>query len=141
MFKEISIKDGSKELKGHMYFGKHVKAWIIFSHGSGSSRKSKRNNWVAEELVKDGFGALLFDLLTPEEDEIYQNRFDIKRLKDRLLKATSWLVQSEYYQGEKIAYFGASTGAAAALSAASNADPSLPIYTVVSRGGASRFNS
>lgn len=136
MFQEIVIKHEGRELKGHMMkYGGPIKAWIIFAHGSGSSRKSKRNNWVAQELNKLGFATLLFDLLTVEEDDIFLNRFNIPLLAERLLAATSWLITSPEYEGEKIGYFGASTGAAAALMAAVEADPSFPIYAIVSRGG------
>lgn len=134
-FKEVVIQHGELKLQGHLYFGEEVKAWIIFAHGSGSSRNSKRNNWVAQELSKQGFGALLFDLLTPEEDSIYLNRFDITLLAKRLKSATAWLLNSNDYRGENIGYFGASTGAAAALVAAAEADSSWPIYALVSRGG------
>jgi putative phosphoribosyl transferase len=136
MFKEIVIEHNHHELKGHMMsFTNSAKAWVIFAHGSGSSRKSKRNNWVAQELSKQGFATLLFDLLTPEEDDIYLNRFNIPLLAERLIAATNWLVKSEHYKGEKIAFFGASTGAAAALVAAVRADASWPLYALVSRGG------
>lgn len=135
MFKDIVIDYEGKKLNGRMSSDRNVKAWIIFAHGSGSSHKSKRNNWVAEELTKHGFGTLLFDLLTPEEDEIYLNRFNISLLADRLIFATSWLLQSDVYNNQKIGYFGASTGAAAALMAASKADIRWPIYAIVSRGG------
>jgi putative phosphoribosyl transferase len=136
MFKEIVIHHGGRDLHGHMMnFGGTVKSWIIFAHGSGSSRKSRRNNWVAQELNKEGFSTLLFDLLTPEEDDIYLNRFDIALLSERLLAATAWLLNSKDYHGEKIGYFGASTGAAAALVASVNSDSSWPIYAIVSRGG------
>lgn len=136
MFKEIVINHNGHELHGHMMnLGGPVKSWIIFAHGSGSSRKSKRNNWVAQELNKQGFSTLLFDLLTPEEDDIYLNRFDIPLLSERLLAATAWLLNSPEYKGEKIGYFGASTGAAAAIMASVKADSSWPIYAIVSRGG------
>lgn len=136
MYKEIVIHHKGHDLKGHMLnFGGTVKSWIIFAHGSGSSRKSRRNNWVAQELSKEGFSTLLFDLLTPEEDDIYLNRFDIPLLSERLQAATSWLINSKDYNGEKIGYFGASTGAAAALVASVNSDSSWPIYAIVSRGG------
>jgi len=136
MFKEVTIYDQELELKGHMTkLDEIVKAWVIFAHGSGSSRKSKRNNWVARELNKEGFGTLLFDLLTTEEDEVYLNRFNIPLLSQRLILATSRLMNSEEYHNEKIAYFGASTGAAAALMAASHLNFSCPLYAIVSRGG------
>lgn len=133
MFKEITIAHGKPEIKGHMYLPDTPKAWIIFAHGSGSSRFSKRNNWVAKQLYEQGFAALLFDLLSQEEEDSYINRFNIPLLTERLLRATSWLINSDFYHQEKIGYFGASTGAAAALMAAVQADG--PVYAVVSRGG------
>lgn len=133
MIQEISIKHDGKTLLGHIYLNMSTKAWIVFAHGSGSSRMSERNNWVAKELEKLGFSTMLFDLLTEKEDEVYMNRFDIPLLAERLIAATKWLVGSEYYKKEPIAYFGASTGAAAALVAAANTR--YPIYAVVSRGG------
>jgi putative phosphoribosyl transferase len=136
MFKEIVINHQGHELRGHMMnFGDNAKAWIIFAHGSGSSHRSERNNWVAQELNKQGYATLLFDLLTPEEDDIYLNRFDIPLLAERLIAATSWLINSTEYHGEKIGYFGASTGAAAALVAASKDVSAWPIFALVSRGG------
>jgi pimeloyl-ACP methyl ester carboxylesterase len=109
------------------------KGIVLFSHGSGSSRLSIRNNYVADLLLKDGFSSLLFDLLTTDEDTIYENRFNIDLLTDRLLKVTEW---SRKYKDTKhlpIGYFGASTGAASALSAAAKFGNT--IKAVVSRGG------
>jgi putative phosphoribosyl transferase len=135
MFKEISIDHGDLSLKGHLSYHSDSKAWIIFAHGAGSSRKSSRNNWVAEELNNQGYATLLFDLLSEKEDEVYANRFNIPLLSDRLITTTEWLVNSDYYHGQPIVYFGASTGAAAALMAAANIDPKIPITTIISRGG------
>ncbi len=135
MYKEIIIKHDDHQLHGHITVVDSAKAWILFAHGSGSSRKSKRNNWVAQELNNQGFSTLLFDLLSPAEDTTYLNRFDIPLLAERLLAATSWLMSSSEYNGEQIGYFGASTGAAAALMATAEADSSYPIYAIVSRGG------
>ena len=135
MFREITITEGKYEIKGHLYLPETPKSWILFAHGSGSSRLSKRNNWVAKELHAHGFATLLFDLLSPEEEDAYVNRFNIPLLTERLLEATAWLIKSEYYHHENIGYFGASTGAAAALMASVEADESWPIYAVVSRGG------
>ena len=107
---------------------------VIFAHGSGSSRHSKRNNFVAEVLNKSLIGTLLFDLLTPEEDLSYENRFDIELLTKRLKSATEWLI--EYLKPKKdikVGYFGASTGAAAAIEAACVLGTS--ISAIVSRGG------
>jgi putative phosphoribosyl transferase len=113
-----------------------LKSWVIFAHGSGSSHQSPRNNWMADELNKHGYGTLLFDLLTTEEDLNYSNRFNIPLLANRLTKATEWLMQqTEYSPHTGICYFGASTGAAAALRAAANASADLPLTAIVSRGG------
>lgn len=135
MFQEIKIEHDGLTLEGHLSSMENLKAWVIFAHGSGSSRKSPRNNWIAQELNKKGYGTFLFDLLTPEEDRIYENRFDIPLLAERLLTATAWLMNSQFYTGLPIAYFGASTGGGAALIAAARSPESWPIYTVVSRGG------
>ena len=133
MFNEISFHKRLK-LKGHIAGEKSPKAWVVFAHGSGSSRFSERNNWVAGELNKEGYATFLFDLLTSEEDLNYENRFDIELLGERLVDAVEWLVHSEFYHGEPIALYGASTGAAAALTAARKIQH-CPIYTVISRGG------
>lgn len=106
---------------------------VIFAHGSGSSRLSPRNNYVAEVLREGGLGTLLFDLLTPEEDRDYARRFDIDLLTQRLTQVTKWVQQQPQYQQLAIGYFGASTGSAAALQAA--VDLALAIRAVVSRGG------
>lgn len=132
---EIVITQEELRLEGHVSYGDDPKAWVIFAHGSGSSRKSSRNNWVAEELNRRGFGTLLFDLLTAEEDRVFENRFAIPLLAKRLLAATEWLLLSPHYQGQPFAYFGASTGAAAALTAAAKLELDSSLYTVISRGG------
>ncbi|HSQ81236.1 MAG TPA: dienelactone hydrolase family protein [Casimicrobiaceae bacterium] len=106
---------------------------VAFAHGSGSSRLSPRNVYVAQVLFDAGFGALLFDLLTQDEDRDYATRFDIDLLSDRLRGATRWLRDEPQAQGLPLGYFGASTGAAAALVAA--ADPDSGVGAVVSRGG------
>ena len=107
-------------------------AIIIFAHGSGSSHRSPRNRKVAAVLQDAGFGTLLFDLLTPEEDEEYANRFEVHLLAARLGSVTQWLETKPEARDCRLGYFGASTGAAAALIAASR----LPrIGAVVSRGG------
>lgn len=135
MFQEIVIDIDGLKLEGHLSSEDNPKAWVIFAHGSGSSRKSSRNNWVAKELNKKGYGTFLFDLLTYEEDLIYENRFNIPLLAERLINASAWLMNSKFYTGLPIAYFGASTGAGAALIAAARVPESWPLYTVISRGG------
>lgn len=129
---QVSIPAGGVRLKGDLFIPKVAKAIIIFSHGSGSSRFSKRNQQVATYLQEHGFGTLLFDLLTAEEDQNYYNRFAIDLLKERLISATVWLEKLPAAKDLSIGYFGASTGAASALKAAAG----LPeIFAVVCRGG------
>ncbi|GGT39830.1 dienelactone hydrolase family protein [Nonomuraea spiralis] len=106
---------------------------VVFVHGSGSSRLSPRNRYVAEVLNRAGLGTLLFDLLTPEEEADRANVFDIPLLAGRLLERTAWVRGQEAAAGLPIGYFGASTGAAAALWAA--AEPDNEITAIVSRGG------
>ena len=106
---------------------------VLFAHGSGSSRHSPRNNHVARVLHAHSLGTLLLDLLTPEEDLDYSQRFDIPLLARRLLAATRWLQAQQQTVALPLAYFGASTGAAAALQAAAELGPE--IRALVSRGG------
>ncbi|MDD3936069.1 alpha/beta hydrolase [Rhodoferax sp.] len=106
---------------------------VLFAHGSGSSRHSPRNNFVARVLRETGLGTLLMDLLTPVEDMDYQVRFDIGLLTRRLLLATQWVQQNPETVRLPIGYFGASTGAAAALRAAAALGDR--VLAVVSRGG------
>lgn len=135
MFQEITIDHFGIKLSGHITTVKNAKCWVVFAHGSGSSRKSSRNNWVANELNLRGHSTLLFDLLTTDEDLIYENRFNLPLLAERLLEATNWLTGSYHYRGEPISYFGASTGAGAALIAASKVPQDIPLLTVIGRGG------
>lgn len=105
---------------------------VLFAHGSGSGRLSPRNRFVAEFLQAQGMATLLFDLLTEIEDRAYRNRFDIALLTRRLIAATEWVRAEPASAALAVGYFGASTGAAAALKAAAT----LPdIEAVVSRGG------
>lgn len=128
-----SIPINSIQLKGHLALPDKVKGIVLFSHGSGSGRLSPRNNFVAKVLQERGFGTLLLDLLTPEEDEIYENRFNISLLRDRLRIATKWIAKNAETKQLPIGYFGASTGAAAAIMAAAKLGST--IKAVVSRGG------
>jgi dienelactone hydrolase len=105
---------------------------VVFAHGSGSSRLSPRNAFMAEIIQAEGMGTLLFDLLTEEEDIIYDNRFDIDLIANRLLAATDWLLERPEAKDLSLGYFGASTGAAAALKAAVH-EPH--VRAIVSRGG------
>ncbi|UBU14162.1 dienelactone hydrolase family protein [Nonomuraea gerenzanensis] len=106
---------------------------VLFAHGSGSSRHSPRNRYVAGALNENGLGTLLFDLLTPEEEADRANVFDIPLLAGRLLERTAWVREQPGTKGLPVGYFGASTGAAAALWAA--AEPDNPVAAIVSRGG------
>ncbi len=127
------IPVGQVHIEGMLELPADVKSIVLFAHGSGSSRHSKRNNYVAKVLQKSGIGTLLMDLLTPEEDEDYPKRFDIPLLTHRLLAATNWIKSEPQTSHLPIGYFGASTGAAAALQAAAFSNGE--IGAVVSRGG------
>jgi len=133
MKKTIQIPVGSISLEGILVIPDCAVGLVIFAHGAGSSRLSPRNTFVATVLNKAGFATLLFDLLTEEEDLIYENRFDIPLLADRLKAVTDWIKKQPNTKKMPLGYFGASTGAAAALIAAAEIGPS--IKAVVSRGG------
>jgi len=132
-FKNIVIPLLDVNLKGRLRIADSQKGIVIFSHGSGSSRLSTRNNYVAELLQNDGFSSLLFDLLTEEEDLIYENRFNIDLLSKRLVSVTKWMLEYQEIPNVSIGYFGASTGAASALCAAS--ELGSKVKAIVSRGG------
>lgn len=129
----VHIPADGVSLEGMLELPENAQGVVLFAHGSGSSRHSPRNNYVARTLREAGAGTLLIDLLTREEDSNYETRFDIPLLTRRLLAATQWLQHDEHTQHLPIAYFGASTGAAAALQAA--AAKGVEIAAVVSRGG------
>lgn len=129
----VHIREGGATIEGELALPEGAGAVVLFAHGSGSSRHSPRNKYVAQVLREAGLGTLLIDLLTPEEDRTYKTRFDIDLLTRRLRAATRWLSEQPSTKGMAVGYFGASTGAAAALQAA--ADPSEQIGAVVSRGG------
>ena len=129
----IGIPDGAVRLTGEWRLPKAVHGVILFAHGSGSNRSSRRNRRVAETLRAKGYGTLLFDLLTEAEDRELRFRFDIDRLARRLVAATRWAAVQEEAVGMPLGYFGASTGAAAALRAAADLGPM--VGAVVSRGG------
>ncbi|MTE13573.1 phosphoribosyltransferase family protein [Nocardia aurantiaca] len=130
---EVRVRAGDVELAGHLTIPEHPIGVVLFAHGSGSSRHSPRNRYVAEVLQQAGLGTLLFDLLTREEEINRANVFDIGLLAGRLVDVTEWLAQQQYAADLPVGYFGASTGAAAALCAA--ADPRVHVGAVVSRGG------
>jgi dienelactone hydrolase len=119
-YKEIEIYIDTISLKGKLRLCEQdtSKGLVLFSNAKGSSRLSVRNNYVANLLLENGYSSLLFDLLTTEEDFIYENRFDTNLLTERLLKVTKWAKNYKYTKHLPIGYFGVSTGAAAALNAA-----------------------
>jgi len=129
----VTIPVDGVELDGDLRVPANATGLVLFAHGSGSSRLSPRNTFVAEVLREHGLGTLLFDLLTETEDETRETRFDIDLLTARLLAATEWIRTVETINGLGLGYFGSSTGAAAALRAA--AQEGSDIGAVVSRGG------
>ncbi len=129
----VQIPANGIELEGALVIPANANGVVLFAHGSGSSLHSPRNNFVAQVLHRAGMGTLLMDLLTTEEDSIYENRFDIDLLTWRLERATQWIMEQPRSTSLDIGYFGASTGAAAALQAAATFGSS--IGAVVSRGG------
>ncbi|MEO8282698.1 MAG: phosphoribosyltransferase family protein, partial [Pseudarthrobacter sp.] len=129
---EVQIPAAALTLQGDLHLPAHCEAVVVFAHGSGSSRHSPRNRYVASILQGAGLGTLLLDLLTPGEEADRRNVFDIPLLAQRLTAATQWL-GSQYGPGCRVGYFGASTGAAAALWAA--ADAGSQVGAIVSRGG------
>jgi len=124
---------GEVRLAGYLTVPENAAGIVVFAHGSGSSRHSPRNRHVARVLNQAGLGTLLFDLLTPEEELDRANVFDIDLLARRLTEVTRWLRTQPRAVRAAVGYFGASTGAAAALWAA--AEPGTGIAAVVSRGG------
>lgn len=129
----VKIPADSVEMEAMLEIPKGAKGIVLFAHGSGSGRLSPRNNFVANILQDNNLATLLMDLLTKEEDEIYENRFNIELLTERLMAATRWLQKQKETKKLIIGYFGSSTGATAALEAAAKLG-SL-IKAVVSRGG------
>jgi putative phosphoribosyl transferase len=132
----VRIPTDDAELDGELSAPRELRGIVVFAHGRGSSRHSPRNRYVARVLQQAGMATLLFDLLTEEEDAIDSRtaelRFNIALLSKRLMRATDWLMGSSEIRNVKLGYFGASTGAAAALVAASERDD---VGAVVSRGG------
>jgi putative phosphoribosyl transferase len=133
----VPVQVGDVTLNGDLVVPDGATGIVLFAHGSGSSRHSPRNRFVAEALQAAGLATLLIDLLTLEEETIDLRsralRFDIGLLADRLIRATDWIYRSPQISGLSLGYFGASTGAAAALMAAAE-NPEVA-RAVVSRGG------
>jgi pimeloyl-ACP methyl ester carboxylesterase len=133
----VQIRAGTALIEGDLTLPERAAGLVVFAHGSGSSRFSQRNRFVADMLVGGGFATLLLDLLTREEDAVDQRtrefRFDIERLGHRMVAAIDWATGMPALSALPIACFGASTGAAAALIAAAERPES--VHAVISRGG------
>ena len=133
----VTVPAGKVRLEGNLVLPEDARAIVLFAHGSGSSRHSIRNRYVAGALREGRLGTLLFDLLTTEEESIdiqtTHLRFDLALLAERLIYAIDWVVQAEETRGLRIGLFGSSTGAGAAVIAAAQR-PEL-VGAVVSRGG------
>jgi len=134
---EVQIPAGHAVLSGNLTIPENAVALVLFAHGSGSSRHSPRNQFVARTLNSTNLATLLFDLLTPEEEALdihtREHRFNIGLLAERLVHATKWVREQEETRDLHIGYFGSSTGGAAALVAA--AEIPQDVGAVVSRGG------
>src|SRR5205814_6082962 len=134
---EVQISAGAATLDGNLTIVREAKGLVLFAHGSGSSRHSPRNQFVARTLNEAGLGTLLFDLLTSEEETIDMQtrevRFNIHLLAERLVHATKWAKEQEQTRDLHMGYFGSSTGGAAALVAA--IEVPQEVRAVVSRGG------
>jgi putative phosphoribosyl transferase len=135
--REVRVPVASVTLEGNLGVPEDARGVVLFAHGSGSGRHSPRNRYVAQELRQAGLATLLIDLLTPEEEEVDLRtrhlRFDIGMLAERLIGATDWMKRESDTRNLHLGYFGASTGAGAALVAA--AERPEEVGAIVSRGG------
>jgi putative phosphoribosyl transferase len=130
---EVELRAGLATVRGHLTIPARARMVVVFAHGSGSSRHSPRNQYVASVMTAAGLGTLLFDLLSAEEERDRANVFDIPLLGRRLIDVTDWVRTQPEVRHAAIGYFGASTGAGAALWAA--AEPDSFAQAIVSRGG------
>ncbi len=128
---EVKVDAAGATVAGRLTIPAHPRGIVVFAHGSGSSRHSPRNRYVAGVLQSAGLATLLFDLLTDAEERDRANVFDIALLSARLVGVTEWLRTADGAAGLPVGYFGASTGAGAALRAAAETE----VFAVVSRGG------
>ena len=131
--RNVEISIGDMRFPGTVGIPLGARGLVLFAHGSGSSRLSPRNVFVARGLHEAGLATLLFDLLTEREDRVYETRFDIKLLTERMTGAAEWALAEPLTRELRLGFFGASTGAAAALRAAAKLGPD--VFAVVSRGG------
>jgi putative phosphoribosyl transferase len=133
MNESVRLEIDNFYLEGILNIPENAKGIVLFVHGSSSSKLSPRNQYVAHELNRNEIATLLIDLLTSEEDSVYENRFDIKKLTQRVIKILNWIRKEPKLQSLKIGLFGASTGAASLLNAVIK--NSENIYAIVIRGG------
>jgi len=131
--RNVEISIGDIRFPGTVGIPLGARGLVLFAHGSGSSRLSPRNVFVARGLHEAGLATLLFDLLTEREDRVYETRFDITLLTERMTGAAEWALAEPFTRELGLGFFGASTGAAAALRAAAKLGPE--VFAVVSRGG------
>jgi len=131
--RDVHLPIGSLRFPGTLGAPPEARGLVLFAHGSGSSRLSPRNVFVARGLQQAGLATLLFDLLTEREDRVYETRFDIALLSERMIGAAEWALAEPSTSALHLGFFGASTGAAAALRAAAKLGPD--VFAVVSRGG------
>lgn len=130
---EVQIPMDTTALAGDLHALPAARGVVVFAHGSGSGRLSTRNRAVAQHLQAAGLSTLLLDLLTPEEDRVYSNRFDLELLTRRLVAATQWAQRQPALADAPVGLFGASTGAGAAIKAA--VALGHLVQAIVSRGG------
>ena len=130
---DVEVPVGAVALQGHLRLPEPTRGVVLFAHGSGSGRHSPRNRMVADVLYDAGIGTFLLDLLTPGEESDRRYVFDVDMLASRLAAATAWVLQRPEAAAARVGYFGASTGAGAALVAAASGD--VAVAAVVSRGG------
>ena len=131
--RDVHVPIGGLRSPGTLGVPPGARGLVLFAHGSGSSRLSPRNVFVARGLQQAGVATLLFDLLTEREDRVYETRFDIALLSERMIGAAEWALAEPSTSALHLGFFGASTGAAAALRAAAKLGPD--VFAVVSRGG------
>jgi len=131
--RDVHVPIGGLRFPGTLGSSPGARGLVLFAHGSGSSRLSPRNLFVARGLQEAGLSTLLFDLLTEHEDRVYETRFDIALLSERMIGAAEWALAEPSTSALHLGFFGASTGAAAALRAAAKLGPD--VFAVVSRGG------
>jgi dienelactone hydrolase len=131
--KPLSIPVDGVTLEGSLAVPDQAVGLVIFAHGAGSGRLSPRNSYVARLLRGERLGTLLLDLLTPQEDLVYENRFDIDLISRRMAETTLWVKENTQGRDLPIGFFGASTGSAAALKA--SVQPGMEARAIVSRGG------